>query len=98
MSIIDTDSARAWRIQLAHLRQGLLSPASALLGVTAYRAAFRRPRALLGRQPETIAGSVLWILPNPSGLNASFALDQFHALRGFLDSLGPGGEGMARPP
>src|ERR1700738_1581733 len=32
MSIIDTDSARAWRIQLAHLRQGLLSPVNALLG------------------------------------------------------------------
>jgi adenylate cyclase len=32
MSIIDTDSARAWRIQLAHLRQELLSPVNALLG------------------------------------------------------------------
>src|ERR1700694_6345167 len=31
MSIIDTDSARAWRIQLAHLRQELLAPVSALL-------------------------------------------------------------------
>src|SRR5438128_7550791 len=32
MSIIDTDSARAWRIQLAHLRQELLAPVNALLG------------------------------------------------------------------
>ncbi|HEV2971063.1 MAG TPA: G/U mismatch-specific DNA glycosylase [Pirellulales bacterium] len=42
----------------------------ALLGLTSYRAAFGRPRAVLGRQPERLAGATLWLLPNPSGLNA----------------------------
>src|SRR5262245_63935617 len=32
MSVVDTDSTRAWRIQVAHLRQELLSPVNALLG------------------------------------------------------------------
>jgi TDG/mug DNA glycosylase family protein len=32
--------------------------------------AFGRPRATLGRQPEGIEGALLWVLPNPSGLNA----------------------------
>jgi TDG/mug DNA glycosylase family protein len=42
----------------------------AFLGVTAYRAAFGRPRAALGRQPEPIGPAIAWVLPNPSGLNA----------------------------
>jgi len=42
----------------------------AVAGVTAYRTAFRRPKAAMGRQPEDIAGAALWAVPNPSGLNA----------------------------
>jgi TDG/mug DNA glycosylase family protein len=42
----------------------------AVLGVTAYRAAFARPKASAGRQPETLGGAELWVAPNPSGLNA----------------------------
>ena len=42
----------------------------ALVGVTAYRAAFARRRATLGEQPERLGGRPLWVLPNPSGLNA----------------------------
>ena len=42
----------------------------AVLGLTAYRTAFSRPRATAGPQPETLAGADLWVLPNPSGLNA----------------------------
>ncbi len=42
----------------------------AIAGVTAYRTAFRRPKAQLGRQPEDLAGAELWAVPNPSGLNA----------------------------
>jgi double-stranded uracil-DNA glycosylase len=42
----------------------------AVLGVTAYRTAFRRPRATPGRQPDDLAGAALWVVPNPSGLNA----------------------------
>jgi TDG/mug DNA glycosylase family protein len=43
---------------------------TAIVGVTAYRVAFDRPRALLGPQPERLSGSTLWVLPNTSGLNA----------------------------
>jgi TDG/mug DNA glycosylase family protein len=42
----------------------------AVLGLTAYRVAFEQPRAKAGRQPENLAGSQLWVAPNPSGLNA----------------------------
>jgi double-stranded uracil-DNA glycosylase len=42
----------------------------AVLGVTAYRSAFGVPKAVLGRQPEDLAGAQLWVVPNPSGLNA----------------------------
>ena len=44
----------------------------AILGVTAYRTAFARPKALIGPQPGLLAAARLWILPNPSGLNASW--------------------------
>ncbi len=46
----------------------------ALLGISAYRAAFGRPDATLGLQPETLEDSRLWVLPNPSGLNAHYQL------------------------
>ena len=42
----------------------------AVVGVTAYRTGFSRPRAVVGRQPEDLAGAELWVVPNPSGLNA----------------------------
>jgi TDG/mug DNA glycosylase family protein len=41
-----------------------------VLGVTAYRSAFGKPKAVLGRQPDDLAGAELWVVPNPSGLNA----------------------------
>lgn len=47
----------------------------AVVGIGAYRSAFDRPRAKAGRQPELIKGSGLWVLPNPSGLNANHQLD-----------------------
>jgi TDG/mug DNA glycosylase family protein len=42
----------------------------AILGIGAYRTAFDRKRATIGPQQETLAGSRIWVLPNPSGLNA----------------------------
>ena len=47
----------------------------AILGVGAYRAAFGNRDAVIGRQEEKLGGSVLWILPNPSGLNAHYRLE-----------------------
>jgi TDG/mug DNA glycosylase family protein len=46
----------------------------AILGLGAYRTAFARPQAGPGPQPERLGPSRLWVLPNPSGLNASYSL------------------------
>jgi double-stranded uracil-DNA glycosylase len=51
----------------------------AILGVGAYRAGFRRPRARVGRQPERLGASGVWVLPNPSGLNAHHQLGDLAA-------------------
>lgn len=42
----------------------------AVAGITAYRTAFARPKAMAGEQPEMFEGAELWVVPNPSGLNA----------------------------
>jgi TDG/mug DNA glycosylase family protein len=61
----------------------------AVAGVTAYRTAFARPGAAIGPQPETLGGARLWILPNPSGLNASWTTprltEEFRTLRESVD-------------
>jgi TDG/mug DNA glycosylase family protein len=57
----------------------------AVLGIGAYRSAFGRPRAALGLQEETLGETRIWILPNPSGLNAHYRAEDlarlFRALR-----------------
>ena len=62
---------------------------AAIVGVTAYRAGFARPQATIGPQPETLGPSKLWVLPNPSGLNAHYLLpalaDEFRKLRETTD-------------
>jgi len=42
----------------------------AVAGISAYRTAFGLPKAVAGRQPTDLAGAELWVVPNPSGLNA----------------------------
>ncbi|WP_043503069.1 G/U mismatch-specific DNA glycosylase [Georgenia sp. SUBG003] len=56
----------------------------AVLGITAYRAAFAEPKAVLGRQELTLGSTHVWVLPNPSGLNAHFQLDDLAELFGEL--------------
>jgi TDG/mug DNA glycosylase family protein len=51
----------------------------AVLGVTAYRSGFNRPKATIGPQLERIGDTALWVLPNPSGLNAHYQLDALAA-------------------
>ena len=46
----------------------------AILGISAYRTAFGKKTITLGRQPEPLAESIVWVLPNPSGLNAHYQL------------------------
>lgn len=48
----------------------------AVVGITAYRAAFSAPRAVVGPQEEPIGETRLWVLPNPSGLNAHWQLPE----------------------
>jgi len=45
-----------------------------MLGLGAYRTAFSKPKAKIGLQDETIGGTQIWLLPNPSGLNANHQL------------------------
>jgi double-stranded uracil-DNA glycosylase len=47
----------------------------AVAGVTAFRVAFGARRATVGRQPESFEGADLWVVPNPSGLNAHETVD-----------------------
>ncbi len=44
----------------------------AVLGVGAYRTAFNQPKAVVGPQNDRIGATMLWVLPNPSGLNANY--------------------------
>lgn len=46
----------------------------AMLGLGAYRTAFAKPKAKIGLQDETIGNTKIWLLPNPSGLNANHQL------------------------
>lgn len=56
----------------------------AVLGITAYRTAFQKPKAKLGLQDEQIAGVPVWLLPNPSGLNAHYQAADLARLFGEL--------------
>jgi len=56
----------------------------AFVGVGAYRTAFDRPHAEPGPQRETIEGAAVWVLPNPSGLNAHYQPKDFARIFGAL--------------
>ncbi|MGH3625769.1 MAG: G/U mismatch-specific DNA glycosylase [Sciscionella sp.] len=51
----------------------------AVVGIGAYRIAFDESRARVGRQDRTVGDTRIWVLPNPSGLNAHWSLDQMAA-------------------
>jgi TDG/mug DNA glycosylase family protein len=67
---------RRLEAKVRRLRPGVV----AMLGIGAYRQGFGQARAVLGRQPEGLAGADLWVLPNPSGLNAHYPLRDLVAL------------------
>ena len=67
---LSSEELRAGAASL-HERLGSWQPrVVAIAGVTAYRTAFGVPGAQLGRQATRLAGAELWLVPNPSGLNA----------------------------
>ena len=65
----------------------------AVVGVTAYRTAFAQPGAVVGRQDTTIGDTPVWVLPNPSGLNAHWSAlaltEAFDALKTAVGELAP---------
>lgn len=65
------DGARRLEQRVAQLQPRVV----AVAGITAYRAAFGRRTARAGRQDDDLAGAELWIVPNPSGLNAHETID-----------------------
>ena len=85
-NVVARATARADELDAVELRAGaaVLTAAAgelgvswlAVLGVTAYRAAFGQPRAVVGPQPALPGGPRMWVLPNPSGLNASYQMDR----------------------
>jgi double-stranded uracil-DNA glycosylase len=76
---------RAARARLERKVRRLAPRWVAVLGIGAYATAFRTPAPRIGRQEQRLAGAGLWVLPNPSGLNANHQLPElaraFAALR-----------------
>ena len=62
----------------------------AVVGITAYRVAFGAPRAAVGPQEATIGDTRVWLLPNPSGLNAHWQLPDLAAEFGRLRAAATG--------
>lgn len=77
--------------RLAKLAADLRPRYLAVLGVTAYRTAFDRRKARMGAQDETVGGVPVWVLPNPSGLNASWQIDRLAEEFGRLRTVATNG-------
>ncbi len=67
---LDDAELRAGREHLTAVVRSHRPRVVAIVGVTAYRTAFGQPKAGTGPQPDKLGGAQLWVLPNPSGLNA----------------------------
>jgi double-stranded uracil-DNA glycosylase len=78
-SELTTDELRAGGRDLVDRLTRWAPRVVAVAGITAYRTAFGRPRATAGRQDEQLAGAQLWVVPNPSGLNAHETTDSLAA-------------------
>jgi TDG/mug DNA glycosylase family protein len=93
-NLVDRATTGAADLSSAELRAGAdvledkvraLSPkVVAFLGMQAYRLAFRRPRAAVGLQGETLGPASVWLLPNPSGLQARYQLPELVTMFGEL--------------
>lgn len=91
-NIVARASARADELDDAELVQGRHRLESfiahhqprvvAFAGITSYRIAFGEKKARVGRQERTIAGAEVWVVPNPSGLNAHETVDSLAAAYG----------------
>lgn len=100
-NIVDRATANAAELSAVELKEGALKleekvigyqpQVLALLGISAYRVAFEKPTAGIGIQEQTIGNTKLWVLPNPSGLNAHFPpwklAEVYQELRLFVETL-----------
>jgi len=83
-NLVGRVTSAASELSVAELREGAVQLEAkvgklrprcvVVLGLQAYRTAFLRSGAAIGRQPELLAGARLWLLPNPSGLQARYQL------------------------
>ncbi len=82
---LSTEELRAGAQALETLMLAFAPRMLAVVGIGAWRTAFGRPRAVLGPQADAVGGVPVWVLPNPSGLNAHHQLPdlvaRFAALR-----------------
>ena len=84
-NIVDRATARADQLDAEELVTGKQQLAAkveqyrpkflAVLGISAYRTAFNRPKAVVGQQDESLYSAIIWVLPNPSGLNAHYQIE-----------------------
>lgn len=93
---IGPEELRRGRRRLMRKIRRYLPRCVVVLGIGAFRLAFESPAAELGLQPKMVRTATLWVLPNPSGLNANHQLPDFvEAFRSVRESLGdtarPGG-------
>jgi len=90
--------AKVLRKKLARYRPGIL----AVVGFGAFRTAFDRPKAIGGLQAEPIDATPVWLLPNPSGLNANHPpvelARRFGELRAFVAAKDATEPGSVDPP
>jgi TDG/mug DNA glycosylase family protein len=102
-NLVDRPTRAASELSAAELRAGATALDAlvrehaprlvAIVGITAFRTAFGRPDAVTGPQADTIGARPVWVLPNPSGLNAHHQLPELARLygeaRAYAESLGP---------
>jgi double-stranded uracil-DNA glycosylase len=77
---LTAEELRAGAAELEALVRAWSPGLLAVVGIGAYRTAFARPRAVLGLQEERVGGRPVWVLPNPSGLNANHQLPELARL------------------
>jgi TDG/mug DNA glycosylase family protein len=93
------DAARADELSAAEVRAGgeqlretvrdRRPAVVAVLGLTTFRQAFGRRDAVVGHDPDGFEGAELWVLPNPSGLNAHETVESLAAwYRSAADAAG----------
>jgi TDG/mug DNA glycosylase family protein len=89
-NLVGRVTAAASELGVAELREGakrlevkaktLRPRCVAVLGLGAYRTAFRRPGATIGPQPDLLGETLLWLLPNPSGLQARYQIPEMNEM------------------